>query len=149
MKVILSMFQDAIINLSGGRIEKTYNDAQKVDSTFLFESKWRYWFILSKKTITMEHYFEGKNLNISNNKYWILSSEISGLSSTQLMDAISDMESVFNGKWMVNTFCGQHMSCVEHNKDTARITYFDEFIGEESTKEIYNMLKEYKDRLIE
>lgn len=82
-------------------------------------------------------------------KYRVLLDEIMAMHLSQLNEAISGMEAVFSGKWLVNSFCGQHMACVEYGKQNAKITYFDELIGEEPTVEIYNMLKAYRDKLKE
>jgi hypothetical protein len=89
-----------------------------------------------------------KPMLISNSKnYNVLFDEIMAMPLSQIIDVIEGMENVFNGKWQSNSFCGQHMAVVDYDKERARISNFEELIGEEPTIEIYNMLTAYRDKL--
>ena len=66
-----------------------------------------------------------------------------------LDDVIEGFENVFNGKYDANSFSGQHMASVDYDRETAKISHFDELVGTEPTIEIYNMLRAYRDKLIE
>ena len=85
--------------------------------------------------------------SIYHNKYDTLITEIMAMSIEELNEVISGIENVFAGIWELNSFTGQHMTSVSYDKEKAVISYFDDVIGEESTMEIYNMLKEYRDKL--
>lgn len=90
-----------------------------------------------------------KQISLADNKYWILSGELNNYSVEQLNETLTEMENVFNGKYVSSSFYGNVVFCVEYNKDFAKIEYYDEYIGEESTIEIYKMLKNFRDRLKE
>jgi hypothetical protein len=96
----------------------------------------------------MEYKIEGKQINLAEKKYWIFSGELNNYSIGQLTQTIRDMENVFNGVYSSSSFYGEVVFCVEYDKDLAKIEYYNEYIGEESTLEIYNMLKEYRDSLL-
>ena len=84
-----------------------------------------------------------------NPKYTTLFTEIHKLPLVELNKIIADIENVFNGKYKVSSFCGDVVSTVEFDKDISRIEYYSETIGEEPTIDIYNMLKAYRDKLVE
>jgi hypothetical protein len=86
---------------------------------------------------------------IDNENYQTLITEIMNFSLDVLNGIIIDFENVFNGKYEASSFCGQHMAIVDFDNKIAKISYFDELIGEESTVDIYNMLRTYRDKLIE
>ncbi len=95
----------------------------------------------------MQYKIDHKQLSISDDKYWILSGELNKYSVQELEQAILDMENVFNDKYSASSFYGEVVFCVEYNKDIAKIEYYSEYVGEEPTLEIYNMLKAYRDKL--
>ncbi|HEY8934732.1 MAG TPA: hypothetical protein VIM65_05905 [Cyclobacteriaceae bacterium] len=81
------------------------------------------------------------------NNYNVLFDEIMVMPLSQINDLIEGMKNVFDGKWKSNSFSGHHMAIVDYDKETARISHFEELIGEEPTIDIYNMLIAYRDRL--
>jgi hypothetical protein len=97
----------------------------------------------------MEYKIEGRQINLAEEKYWILSGELNNYSIEQLSQAITDMEKVFNGVYPSSSFYGEVVFCVEYDKDLAKIEYYNDYVGEEPTIEIYNMLKSYRDKLMD
>lgn len=81
------------------------------------------------------------------NRYQTLITEITGLSIAELNLILEDFENVFSGKYEASSFSG-NVAVVEFDKMSSRISHFDELIGEEPTNEIYTMLKEYRDALV-
>lgn len=86
---------------------------------------------------------------IDNENYQTLITEIMIFSLSDLDEIIAGFDDVFNRKYNANSFSGQHMASVDYDRETARISHFDELIGTEPTIEVYNMLKAYRDKLIE
>jgi hypothetical protein len=95
----------------------------------------------------MEYTIEGRQISLAEKKYWIFSGELNNYSIEQLNQSIIDMENVFNDKYPSSSFYGEVVFCVEYDKSLAKIEYYSDFIGEEPTIEIYNMLKAYRDKL--
>ncbi|MCH4830024.1 MULTISPECIES: hypothetical protein [Flavobacterium] len=96
----------------------------------------------------MEYTIVNRQINISDKKYWILSGELNNYTIKQLNQTISDMEDVFNGKYPSSSFYGEVVFCVEYDKSKAKIEYYSEYVSEEPTLDIYNMLKDFRDKLI-
>jgi|GEM_PF-3773998 len=97
----------------------------------------------------MKYKIINKQISLADNKYWILSGELNNYSIEQLNETLSDMENVFDGKYTISSFYGSVVFCVEYDKNIAKIEYYDEYIGEEPTIEIYNMLKNFREKLKE
>lgn len=96
----------------------------------------------------MEYFFEGKLIRCRDPKYGTLFDELLNYNIDDLNFAIEDIENVFNGKYKASSLNGAIMSSIDYDKEKAVITYYDELIGEESTQEIYQMLKDYRDAII-
>ncbi len=84
-----------------------------------------------------------------NENYRILCDEIMQFKLIELNQILEGFDKVFNGSYSANSFSGNHMAVVDYDTNLAKISHFDDVIGEEPTIDIYNMLKEYRDRIIE
>lgn len=82
-------------------------------------------------------------------RYVTLFTEIHKLSLIELNKIISDFESVFSGKYGASSFSGEVVFTVEFDKDAAKIVYLGDLIGIEPSIDIYNMLKAYRNRIVE
>ncbi|MDR3226556.1 MAG: hypothetical protein LBT56_02660 [Prevotellaceae bacterium] len=82
------------------------------------------------------------------NKYGVLFDEIMELSLNSINGIIEDMDNVFSGKYNASSFSG-NLAIVDFDSKITHISHFDELIGEKNTLDIYNMLKKYRDKLVE
>lgn len=97
----------------------------------------------------LEYKIEGRQITLLENKYWIFSGELNKYGIDQLNEVIRDIENVFENKYTSSSFVGEVVFTVEFNKDVSKIEYYSEAIGEEPTIDIYNMLKDFRYKLIE
>jgi len=81
---------------------------------------------------------------LENKKYWILSGELNNFSRDDLEDIIQDFENVFQGKYEESSF-SQNVAIVSFTKENTTIEDYDGVLGQESSLEIYNMLKIFLD----
>ncbi|MCR6641670.1 MAG: hypothetical protein NVV82_22435 [Sporocytophaga sp.] len=81
-------------------------------------------------------------IRLENEKYWILSGELNNFNREELSNILTDIENVLNGKYENSSF-SKNVIVVGFDKDIAQIEDFDGVIGEESTEDIYKMLKEW------
>lgn len=92
----------------------------------------------------MRYIIEEKGITLLDEKYWILSGELNSYSVDELNDILLDIENVFNGKNHESSF-SNNVAIVSFTKDKSKIEYFGDFIGEEPTNDIYEMIKNYRD----
>ena len=97
----------------------------------------------------MEYKINGRQITLFDNKYWIFSGELNNYNLEQLNEAIENIENVFKGHYQASSFFGDVVFTVEFDNEMSRIAYYDELVCEEPTIEIYNMLKDYRAKLIE
>lgn len=80
-------------------------------------------------------------IELEDKKYWILSGELNNFNVTDLSEILRDMENVILGKYESSSF-SENVIVVNFDRSIAKIEGYDGIIGEESTENIYKMLKE-------
>lgn len=63
-------------------------------------------------------------------------------SLVELMEAVASLKDVLDGRVRINSF-SKNVAVVEYDSKVARISHFDEVIGEEPTEELYAMMRNY------
>lgn len=88
-----------------------------------------------------------KQIVIDNPQYGALGDDFSFTELESLDIIIRKIESVLLGKSQKESIYGNMCYKIVISKDLSSIYCYDEFLGEESSGEIYNMFKEYQDRV--
>jgi len=86
-------------------------------------------------------------INLEDEKYWILSGELNNFNKNDLTEILVDIENVMSGKYERSSF-SDNVIVVDFDKSIAKIEGYDGIIGEEPTECIYKMLKEWHSFLI-
>jgi hypothetical protein len=92
----------------------------------------------------MRYIIEETRITILDEKYWILSGELNNYGVDELNDILLDIENIFNGKYHESSF-SNNVAIVSFTKEKSKIEYYGDFVGEESTNDIYEMIKSYRD----
>jgi hypothetical protein len=92
----------------------------------------------------MNYTIKNKQIIISENKYWLFSGELNNFTVEQLNQTIADMENILDNKYGSSSFYGEVVFCVEYDKNTAKIEYYNEHIGVEPTIEASNFLRIFR-----
>lgn len=83
-----------------------------------------------------------------NKELWIFNSEILNMDLSQIQDGINSCQLIMDEKYPEMSW-GLEVSELLIHKETSRLEYHGEFVMEIPTAEIYNMLKSYRDKLVE
>lgn len=81
-------------------------------------------------------------------KYRLLLIELNQLNISEINDIIDSCNLAMNGTHD-ELYWGWHISSLDMRKEVTRLSYNNSFVAEMPTVDIYNMLKEYRDRLLE
>ncbi|MBB6460303.1 hypothetical protein [Flammeovirga kamogawensis] len=81
-------------------------------------------------------------IKLEDKKYWILSGELNNFNINDLLEILVDIENVVSGKYEGSSF-SDNVIVVNFDRSIAKIEGYDGVIGEESTENIYKMLKEW------
>ncbi|HEY9007693.1 MAG TPA: hypothetical protein VIM75_16250 [Ohtaekwangia sp.] len=92
----------------------------------------------------MRYITEAAKITLLDEKYWILSSELNNYNIEELNDILLDIENVFNEEYHESSF-SNNVAVVSFTKEKSKIEYYGDFVGEESTNDIYEMIKNYRD----
>lgn len=79
---------------------------------------------------------------IEDEKYWILSDEISSLYNEEIEEIIEDFQNLFSDKYHESSFSGAVVSTVKMKKDLATVWYHDKETGSIPSENLFLMLKE-------
>ena len=88
-----------------------------------------------------------KYIIIDDPKYGALGDDFSFTEIETLNIIINDIETVLAGKSEMKSIYGNMCYKIDVYKEFSSIYCYDEQLGEESSNEIYNMLKEYRESI--
>ncbi|WP_373552649.1 hypothetical protein [Haliscomenobacter sp.] len=94
----------------------------------------------------MDYEIQRPVLLFNDQRLWVLADEISNLTLDQLKSILEDFENIFNGKYSASSF-GYHVSMVSFDDQIAKLEYHDEMIMELKSKELYQVLADWYDKL--
>jgi hypothetical protein len=83
-----------------------------------------------------------------NKELWILNNEILDMTLSLIEDGVLSCERVINGEYTELNW-GSEVSELLIRKESSTLEYHGKFVAEIPTVEILNMLKAYRDKLIE
>lgn len=92
------------------------------------------------------NYKFGVYIVFDNSEYQTFATELMNFSCSELEVIISEMECVLNGSIKLNSF-SSNIIVVEYDMKNAKISQFDELMGEELTIDLYNFLCTYKETI--
>ncbi len=88
-----------------------------------------------------------KQIIVDNPNYGALGDDFSFEEIESLDILINKIEKVLSEKFELESIYGNMCYRIDISRETSSIYCYDEFLGEESTEEIYSMFKEYRNIL--